>query len=86
MVSTPTRARGDAARPLVGAARQQAGARLKRAERADVRARVEVLGDLQRQQRAVALGGHLDVEDLAAAVGRGLDALGARLDPARRAA
>ena len=70
--------------PVVSSAREQAGAGLEGAERAHVRTRVEVLGHLHSQQRAVLLAGHLDVEDLAPSVGHGLEALGAGLGPLDR--
>ena len=74
--------RGDATGPLVRAACQQACHGLERAEGANVGASIEILRHLHRQERAVALGGHLDVEDLTATVGGRLQALGAGFDPA----
>ncbi len=70
----PDRARGDVL-PLVRTARQQTCDCLESAEDPLITADVEVLGHLQSDQRPVLLGSHLDVEDLAAAVGRGDEVL-----------
>src|SRR6266851_6685605 len=72
--------------PVVSAGGKQARACLKRAERAHVGADVQVLRDLERNQRPVLLRPSLDVEVLAAAVCRGLDGFCPSLDPLHWAA
>ena len=72
--------------PPVRAAGEQARDCLKRSEHPLIGAQVDVLRDVERHQRAVLLRAHLDVEDLAAAVGRGDEVLRPALDPFDRVA
>ncbi len=70
--------------PVVAPPAEQARHHLESAEDFVVRANVEQLGELQPEQGAVTFGSDLDVEDLATAVCRRQQALGAILDPLHR--
>ena len=67
--------------PLVTPPTEKTRHHLESAEHTVVRADIEQLREFQSEQRAVAVGRNLDVEDLPAAVRCGLQALGAILDP-----